>query len=1028
MKYLKFLFSGTFMGVLLIAFAVAIGYATFIENDYGAVTAKLLIYNAIWFEVLLFIMVVNFVGMVFTKKLYLRNKLNILIIHLALVVIIIGAGITRYIGFEGHMSIREGQSSNLFQSSDTYFQLQLKEENDSLRDDKKVLLSPFQSNLLHKSYNWKGNKIDVALTNYYPNAVQAIEKTTDGNRLISVIFGGNNGRHQIVLKEGDFKIMHTLGLSFGDTTRNELVQIIHKNDSLFIRFPMPSSHAKMGTNSSSSKTQPFKPFNIMDIQTHGSTFFLVKEFVENGRLSYVNDNNHKSGGMEIIKAKVNEKDVYIQLGQKRQVSVNDLEVSITVRNKQLYLPFSLELKDFVLDRYPGSNSPSSFASEVTLIDPNNGIEKSHRIFMNNILSYDGYRFYQSSYDNDEKGTVLSVNHDYWGTLITYIGYFLLFASLIASFFTKKTRFRKISRKIEKIHQKRKSLAMALFLTLILSTGAALAQIPSEPTTVVEAEHASMFGKLLIQNKAGRIEPINTASGKVLLKVHKKTSYNGFTADQVYLDMVLDAEKWKSEPIIKVDNPTIQKLLGIKDEYGSFNDFIDEKGQYKIRAQVEKANVKRPALRDTFDKALISIDERVNVCYMALNGSSMAIFPVADDPNNKWVTPGQFHTIAGHGTTEGDFFENYLKNLTKAKSTGDYNKANESIKLIGNFQRKIAQDIVPSELKSKLEIFYNNAQLFKKLFPVYLIVGILMVVLFFLQTFNPTYQFKVINKALMMVIGLVFLLHTFGLALRWYISGHEPWSNGYESMIYISWATILAGFSINKGSRIIVGVSALLSGITLLTAHMSWMNPEITNLVPVLKSYWLTFHVATITASYGFLALGCMLGFLNLCIMIFRNMANQIRINLVLSELTLIVEMSLIIGLVFLIIGNFLGGIWANESWGRYWGWDPKETWTLVTIIIYSFTLHTSLIPGLKNAFTFNFLSMISFGAVLMTYFGVNYFLSGLHSYANGDPIEIPMFVYYTLGIMLLVSILASLNNHKNGYNKARAVFTSAGSE
>ena len=194
--------------------------------------------------------------------------------------------------------------------------------------------------------------------------------------------------------------------------------------------------------------------------------------------------------------------------------------------------------------------------------------------------------------------------------------------------------------------------------------------------------------------------------------------------------------------------------------------------------------------------------------------------------------------------------------------------------------------------------------------------------------------------------------------------------------------------------------------------MSWLNSEITNLVPVLKSYWLTIHVATITASYGFIGLGSLTGFLNLCIMIFRSEKNKDRVNLVLKELTLIIELSLSVGLILLIIGNFLGGIWANESWGRYWGWDPKETWSLVTIIVFTFILHMRLIPGLRNTFSFNFLAMFGFSSVLMTYFGVNYYLSGLHSYASGDPVPVPDFVYYALGIMLLISALAAYNDLK----------------
>ena len=292
------------------------------------------------------------------------------------------------------------------------------------------------------------------------------------------------------------------------------------------------------------------------------------------------------------------------------------------------------------------------------------------------------------------------------------------------------------------------------------------------------------------------------------------------------------------------------------------------------------------------------------------------------------------------------------------------------------------------------------------------LGLVLIGMFFIQLLKPALEFKKLTRIFVIILFAAFVLQTLGLGVRWYISGHAPWSNGYESMIYISWATMLAGFLLMKKTPVTLGVTATLAGITLLTAHMSWLDPEITNLVPVLKSYWLTIHVATITASYGFLGLGCMMAFLNLCLLIIRNRKNQIRVNLALKELTLITELSLIVGLVLLIIGNFLGGIWANESWGRYWGWDPKETWTLVTIILYSFTLHMTLIPSIKSSFTFNFMATVSFGAVLMTYFGVNYYLSGLHSYAGGDSVPMPTFVYYTLLAIFAVSGLAAYNDYK----------------
>ena len=447
---------------------------------------------------------------------------------------------------------------------------------------------------------------------------------------------------------------------------------------------------------------------------------------------------------------------------------------------------------------------------------------------------------------------------------------------------------------------------------------------------------------------------------------------------------------------------------------SFNDFFNDKGQYILRTQIDEAYAKKPAERNMFDKELIYVDERVNVSYMVYNGSLLKYFPIPNHPNSLWASAAEFENSENSDNlkTSMILFDSYLETLISGIESGNYNNADIALQKIKDYQYKEGASLIPSSTKTNIEVLYNKLNIFKALFPVYMLMGMVLFGFFFIQIFKPALEFKLIIKLFIGILILCFIAQTIGLGLRWYIAGHAPWSNGYESMIYISWATMLAGFMFMKKAPIILSITSLITGVTLLTAHMSWLNPEITNLVPVLKSYWLTIHVATITASYGFLTLGGLTAFLNLCIMIFRNKANSPRVNLTLKELSLIIELSFTVGLILLVVGNFLGGVWANESWGRYWGWDPKETWSLVTIIVYSFILHMRLIPGLRSTFSFNFLSMFAFSSVLMTYFGVNYYLSGLHSYASGDPVPVPTFVYYTLAIMLLISILAGINDHK----------------
>lgn len=999
------------MGILLVVFAIAIGYATFIENDFDSTTAKMLIYNARWFEVLMLLMIINFSGMIFTRQLYRKSKLNILVIHISLVVILIGAAITRYVGFEGQMHIRQGQTTDRYYSMDTYFNVHLEDGTETNNVSKRIWLSPVQKALFSDEIDFKNSSFSITLDRYFPNAIEALLPHDNGSPILSLITSGQNdrGRADGNLKYGQSIKLNGIVISFGDTLSRANVQFILKNGEILMRAP----HQHASSSEIAAHDEPdFEVVNPMQVLQYGRVNLMVKDFAEKAVFSYVPAQNKNQMGQKVAQVSINNKNYFIKYGEWEQFIIDGTTVSLKFGNQTWVLPFSLKLNKFQLDRYPGSMSPSSFSSEITLFDQENNLEKPYRIFMNNILEYKGYRFYQSSYDQDEKGTILSVNHDYWGTIVTYIGYFLLFGSLIVSLFTKKTRFRRISQQIKETHDKRKKLLLGAIALLIMFMGSLTSTAQGQ--NQMDKAHAEQFGKLLLQNKDGRIVPVNTISAQVLVKIFKKSNFEGLTSDQVFLGMISNPDHWQNKKMVKVGDPAIQNLLGVRSAYARYVDFFDEKGHYKLKAQIDEAYAKKPALRNMFDKELIYVDERINVYYMVFNGSLLKIFPVPNDPNNSWVSPIDKKSLQNPNQVSLGFalFSDYSDKLIAAIKSKNYSEADAALQKIKDYQQKEGAAIIPSATKTNLEVLYNKVNIFKSLFPVFMMLGIVLFGFLFTQIFKPELEFKWIIRILVGIAVLAFFAQTIGLGLRWYIAGHAPWSNGYESMIYIAWATMLAGFIFMRKSPIILSVTALLTGVTLLTAHMSWLNPEITNLVPVLKSYWLTIHVATITASYGFFALAGLTGFLNLCIMIFRNKSNVERVNLTLKELSLIIELSLTVGLILLVIGNFLGGIWANESWGRYWGWDPKETWSLVTIIIYSFILHMRLVPGLRSTFSFNFLSMFGFSSVLMTYFGVNYYLSGLHSYASGDPVPVPTFVYYTLGVMLLISAIAAFNDYK----------------
>jgi cytochrome c-type biogenesis protein CcsB len=286
-------------------------------------------------------------------------------------------------------------------------------------------------------------------------------------------------------------------------------------------------------------------------------------------------------------------------------------------------------------------------------------------------------------------------------------------------------------------------------------------------------------------------------------------------------------------------------------------------------------------------------------------------------------------------------------------------------------------------------------------------GLLLLLLVFWEFYRkPVKWINWIGAIVLGILVIGFLFHTLGIGLRWYVAGRAPLSNGFETMIYIAWTTMLAGLLFHRRNKVVLPATALLATVTLFVAHLSWMDPEITNLVPVLKSYWLTIHVAVVTASYGFLGMGAILALFNLALMTMAKPTNRENILVQITDTTLIIEIVLIVGLYLLTIGSFLGAIWANESWGRYWGWDPKETWAFITILVYTFIIHIRQIPSLSSLFIFNFSSALGITSVLMTYFGVNYYLSGLHSYAGGDALPFPRWIFLAVVAFFALSILA----------------------
>jgi cytochrome c-type biogenesis protein CcsB len=878
------------MLILFVLLAGGAAVATFIENDFGTSTARIVVYNHLWYEVVLSLSVINLIGIIFKLKMW-RNTGRFLF-HVSFAVMLIGAILTRYVGFEGIMQIREGEATNKMISLEPYLQI-------TINHNGKTYYKEYQFDL-----SALGNDFDYNVT-----------------------FEGK-----------------TLNIKHNDYT-----------------------YAKKGRSE----------MGILkaDVTLDGKTE-LYKLVGKRGMKGY---------GVENI--------------------FGDTKVFIEYGSKEMTLPFALKLRDFQLDRYPGSMSPSSYASEVTLIDSANNKQFDYRIYMNHTLDYGNYKFFQSSYDRDEKGTVLSVNNDP-GKWPTYFGYFLLTIGLLINMFDKKSRFVKLTQYIKQFNSIAiGAVVLACMSMTDLSANSNVEYLNKYKTQSVEL--ANNFGKLVTQSGMGRMKPVDSLNVEILNKLSRKSSFLGMNPNQVVLGMMSRPDIWQDVKMLKIKTPKLKKVLGVEEtrQYVAFSEVITRDG-YKLREEVEKANTVNPNKRGTYERDLIKLDERLNIAYMVYYGNIFKIFPKANskkDNITRWFTPIEaMEQFQGQAKT---MVETMVKGFVSSIGNGDFKKAQDYLGLIAQYQRKAGANIIPSEDRINSEILFNKLSVFPKVTLAYVLVGFVLFIVSFATVFNRKWESKKVNTLFFVILATLFAVHTFGMGHRWYVSGHAPWSDTYESLLYIAWSAMFAGLFFFRKSLMALSATVVMAGVFMFTAHLTGIDPQITNLVPVLKSYWLTIHVSIITGSYGFLAIGAMLGFMALLLFIFRGKGKS-HIDDTIKQITAINEASLIIGLALLIVGNFLGGVWANESWGRYWGWDPKETWAWVSIIVYAIVLHLRFVPSLNRPYVFAVVSTLAFASILMTYFGVNFYLSGMHSYATGDPVPIPTWVYVLTTLVFVVIGLA----------------------
>ncbi len=644
----------------------------------------------------------------------------------------------------------------------------------------------------------------------------------------------------------------------------------------------------------------------------------------------------------------------------------------------LPLPFTIRLDDFTIDYHEGTNAAADYTSRFTITDEDG--EQQGLVSMNNIYSHAGMRLYQSSYDDDLRGSYLSMNSDPWGIPVTYLGYALLFVGLVWMLFDPKGAYRQLLRSP---HLQRTALIVAVVCGMSQQVAAQDADTSSaDLPPVLPRETADAFGRLFI-NYNDRICPLQTFALDFTKKLCGKRSYRGLSPEQVLTGFIFWGEAWNNEPVIRMKDGPLRQAKQLPAQCSVNNFFADSAG-YLLGPHVHEYY---QGQNDKFHQEVMKVDDRLQLIMELRQGRLLKLFPAptaADSTRREstvvWFSPSDRFPATMEAERQ-QYISNIFALLNDDAHAGRYDRMDETLTKMLRYQHTFGAASIPSPTKTRAERIYNAFPFATVLFMLNLTMGFLLLLFFIMRITrtnaqagekarrSPTIIFSVI------VMALSFTALTVCLALRWIISGTVPMSNGYETMLLMAWMIMLVSFIVCRRFRIILCFGFLMSGFFLLVSHISQMDPQITHLMPVLSSPLLTIHVSIIMMAFALLALTFICGLTALLLTAMKASHESV------ADLALLSKLFLYPALTCLGFGIFIGAIWANVSWGTYWSWDPKETWALITFMVYAVAVHDRSLPWLSRPLHYHIFVTLAFLTILMTYFGVNYFLGGMHSYA-----------------------------------------------
>lgn len=1059
---------------IMFFYALSCAVATFIENDYGTIAARAIVYNSWWFALLHIYLIVAFIASFIHYRSLPRKKYASALLHLSFIIIIIGAGITRYFGKEGMFIISENQKADFYYSSENYINISAIDENwqkaqpQFVSADISVYGTFFAKPKINEVVEIFGKPLhivskDIALTP--PNPQE--ENLKNREMLLTLEVSYNGDTQEITLLGGlggsnEYRILRVEigGMKFGfhwGAKKVDLpfqIRLLEFEKKTYAGTENPSSYASQieVLDKNDKILFPFRIYMNHTLDFGGYRFYQSNYYFDDETNSYTSElsvNNDPGkiptyiGYALLILAGLLV--LFDKNGRFRTLAKYLHNAESSTQSSDFLNPKESRAKDRVK-----SNVDSVVNSNVDLKIDSKAISKTDSKVDSKTDSTSTKRGRPKKMQETNQAKKNTNKTTKKSTLKSSImGITLASLTLIAT--TQNTIADSSKTQNIQTHSSSKqatqkstqntsqapqnphpnmqdmSLPSVDSLNLSPTLEKALNDARISPYLLKDediqerqnllktnaSEFQARFGKIQVQDFAGRIKPFDTIAMEFVHKIHKKDGFSGLSNVEVLLGIIAFPNDWMRVKFIATDTPRLREILGTpKDKkYVSWLDIYDSNlGESKLHNYLAETSRIPASEHSKFDKDVIAVSERFEIFTDTQNLLTLRIFP--DRESKRWFSPSELMVLYMQkmlNEEQSKLFEvqasmiNMLQfSVLEGTITNSWKNANIALKAIESYQESNGGSDYLSQSQVEWEIALNHYNIFEKLIFPYMILGFagFIVVLVFIVRDRalPKWLYYGIFGAL----GVFVLAHSFGLILRWYVAGHAPWSDAYESMLYIAWASGIAGVVFFRRYILALCASSFLSGISLFVAHAGFMNPQITNLVPVLKSYWLNIHVSVITAGYGFLGLCFMLGAFSLVLFLLRS-ERRANIDKAIFSVGAINEMSMILGILFLTIGNFLGAVWANESWGRYWGWDPKETWALISIGIYAIVLHLRFMGFANMPFVFASASVLAFYSILMTYFGVNYFLSGKHSYASGDPIVLQWYVYaFVFGTIALI--------------------------